>query len=152
LTGGWVIQRQFICDNTAVTNKLCNKKQLGAFLTAPRDNSTTSSPSKSSIFTQAIDLSNTRPILYEIKKTGYYCVWVHAYEPIDIDFHGVVLFKNSYGELPGSQIAKLPFYGGLTIVYALMLALWGFLYWQHRHDICTSAPFPPLPTVTMTLC
>lgn len=45
------------------------------------------------------------------------------------------MFKNSYGELPGSQIAKLPFYGGLTILYALMLALWGFLYWQHRQDI-----------------
>ena len=29
-------------------------------------------------------------------------------------------FRNAYGELPAAQIAKLPFYGGLTIVYAVI--------------------------------
>jgi hypothetical protein len=52
------------------------------------------------------------------------------------DFSAVVEFKNSYGELPAAQIAKLPFYGGLTIMYALFSFLWGFLYFQHRRDIC----------------
>lgn len=32
----------------------------------------------------------------------------------------MVTFRNSYGELPAAQIAKLPFYGGLTIVYAVI--------------------------------
>ena len=31
-----------------------------------------------------------------------------------------VEFRNSYGQLPAAQIAKLPFYGGLTIVYAVV--------------------------------
>lgn len=68
----------------------------------------------------------------------------------------MVEFRNAYGELPAAQIAKLPFYGGLTIVYAVVgmyvslrfLAIrllkkgidqgrfWAFLYVQNRHDIC----------------
>lgn len=51
------------------------------------------------------------------------------------EFSAVVEFKNSFGELPAAQIAKLPFYGGLTILYALISFLWGFLYFQHRSDI-----------------
>lgn len=44
-------------------------------------------------------------------------------------------FQNAYGELPAAQIAKLPFYGGITIVYAVIGMFWGFLYVQNRHDI-----------------
>ena len=47
----------------------------------------------------------------------------------------MVEFRNAYGELPAAQIAKLPFYGGITIVYAVIGAFWAFLYVQHRHDI-----------------
>lgn len=35
-------------------------------------------------------------------------------------YKAVVEFRNAYGELPGGQIAKLPFYGGLAIVYAVI--------------------------------
>lgn len=71
------------------------------------------------------------------------------------DYRGVVEFRNAYGELPAAQIPKLPFYGGLTIVYAVVglsvpfhlfvcyrfkIGLtvhryWAFLYVQNRHDI-----------------
>lgn len=44
-------------------------------------------------------------------------------------------FRNSYGELPAAQIAKLPFYGGLTITYAVLGVFWAFLYVQNRSDI-----------------
>lgn len=37
-----------------------------------------------------------------------------------VDYNAVVTFRNSYGELPAAQIAKLPFYGALTIVYAVI--------------------------------
>jgi hypothetical protein len=47
----------------------------------------------------------------------------------------VVEFRNAYGELAASQIAKLPFYGGITLAYAVMGIFWGFLYVQNRHDI-----------------
>lgn len=51
------------------------------------------------------------------------------------EYTAVVEFRNAYGELPAAQIAKLPFYGGLTIVYAVVGAFWAFLYVQNRHDI-----------------
>jgi hypothetical protein len=47
----------------------------------------------------------------------------------------VVEFRNAYGELPAAQIPKLPFYGGLALVYAVVTAYWAFLYFQHRDDI-----------------
>jgi hypothetical protein len=68
-----------------------------------------------------------------IKTTGYYCVSTDAED--GVDYQAVVEFRNAYGELDGAQIAKLPFYGGLTIVYALLAVFWGFFYVQHRHDI-----------------
>lgn len=55
------------------------------------------------------------------------------------DYKAVVEFRNAYGELPAAQIAKLPFYGALTIVYAVIgmyvspgcsLALALYLYLQ----------------------
>lgn len=65
------------------------------------------------------------------------------------------MFRNAYGELPATQIAKLPFYGGLTIAYGVigmsvsalkirelvsdMCRFWGFLYVQNRHDIRQSS-------------
>ena len=53
-----------------------------------------------------------------VKKTGYYCVWTWGYSAAE--YKGVVEFRNAYGELPAAQIAKLPFYGGLSIVYAVI--------------------------------
>ena len=44
-------------------------------------------------------------------------------------------FRNAYGELPGAQIPKLPFYGGLTIVYAVIAYFGGSYTFQNRSDI-----------------
>lgn len=55
---------------------------------------------------------------YPVKKTGFYCVSTYGYS--GQDYTAVVEFRNAYGELPAAQIAKLPFYGGLTIVYAVI--------------------------------
>lgn len=59
------------------------------------------------------------PINYPIKKTGYYCVAAFGFP--DGDFKGVVEFREAYGELPATQIPKLPFYGGITILYAVVV-------------------------------
>lgn len=37
-----------------------------------------------------------------------------------MEYTATVEFRNAYGELPAAQIAKLPFYGGITIVYAVI--------------------------------
>ena len=66
-------------------------------------------------------------------KTGYFCVGTWA--PDGTDYTAVIEFRNAYGELPAAQIAKLPFYGALTLIYAVICIFWGFLYVQNRQDI-----------------
>lgn len=65
-----------------------------------------------------MDLNDPVAVNYPVKKTGFYCVMTYAYS--GDDYKAVVEFRNAFGELPAAQIAKLPFYGGLTIVYAVI--------------------------------
>ncbi|KAI5810974.1 lung seven transmembrane receptor-domain-containing protein [Peziza echinospora] len=119
---------RYICDDKSISLKLCNESQLNQFIVSPDYGNSTSG----TIFTTAVNLNDTKPLMYKIPKTGYYCVQTFSE---DVKYSGVVVFQNSYGELPGSQIAKLQFYGGLAVIYALVAAFWAFLYVQHRRDI-----------------
>lgn len=123
--------KKYICNDENVKADLCNSTDIGKFILEADTNKS----STGSIYNTAINLKKVEPIYYPIKRTGYYCVWANSYYPVDVQYDAVVTFQNSYGELPAAQIAKLPFYGGLTIVYAVIGALWGFLYFQHRQDI-----------------
>jgi Lung seven transmembrane receptor len=77
--------------------------------------------SNNMIYTEAVHLKDPgQPVNYEIKKTGYFCVGSAGYTPEGIEYIATVEFRNAFGELPAAQIAKLPFYGGLTIVYAVV--------------------------------
>ncbi|TGO58233.1 hypothetical protein BCON_0057g00200 [Botryotinia convoluta] len=126
------IQKEFICDPENISNGFCNSNQTGQFLLAP--NATERSISQ--IYTGAVHLNSTGPpINYPIKKTGYYCVGTTGYSPTNVKYTAIVEFRNAYGELPAAQIPKLPFYGIITIVYAVIGILWAFLYVQHREDI-----------------
>ncbi|TVY62696.1 Membrane protein PTM1, partial [Lachnellula suecica] len=123
---------EWICDDENISNGYCNSNQTGEFILQPN----ATEISKADIHTQAVHLKDPGlPIKYEIKKTGYYCVGTSAFSPGDVEYGAVLVFRNAYGELPASEIAKLPFYGGITIVYAVIGVFWGFLYVQHRHDI-----------------
>ncbi|KAL1966815.1 hypothetical protein VTN77DRAFT_3780 [Rasamsonia byssochlamydoides] len=118
-----------ICDENNVEAKLCTQDEIGSFILAANASEASQSP----IITKAIHLKDPMAINYPVKKTGFYCVSTYAYS--GHDYRGVVEFRNAYGELPAAQIAKLPFYGGLTIVYAVIGVFWAFLYVQNRHDI-----------------
>ncbi|KAG9230074.1 integral membrane protein-like protein [Amylocarpus encephaloides] len=121
-----------LCNGEAITNNYCNVNQTGEFILAPN----VTDISNNLLVTDAIHLKAPgAPINYSIKKTGYYCVGTSQFMPADIQYNAVVEFRNAYGELPASEIAKLPFYGGITIVYAVIGAFWAFLYVQHRADI-----------------
>ncbi|KAI1180345.1 lung seven transmembrane receptor-domain-containing protein [Nemania sp. FL0916] len=121
--------KELICDEQNVANKLCEESHLGEWILAPN----ATEKSGNVILTQAVHLKSAAPIKYLIKKTGYYCIAAYGYPTGD--FMGVVEFREAYGELPASQIPKLPFYGGITILYAVVTVFWGFLYYQHRYDI-----------------
>ena len=118
-----------ICDADNINAGLCKDESRGAFILAP--NATTLS--RNPISNEAIHLKDPRAIQYPIRRTGYYCVSTYAFS--SHDYNAVVEFRNSYGELPAAQIAKLPFYGGLTLTYAVLGAFWAFLYFQNRSDI-----------------
>ncbi|KAH8588174.1 integral membrane protein-like protein [Bisporella sp. PMI_857] len=126
------VKKEYICDAETIQNNWCNANQTGEFILA--ENAT--DISKNLVYTKAVHLKNPGlPINYGIKKTGYYCVGSTGFTPDGVEYTATVEFRNAYGELPAAQIAKLPFYGGITIVYAVIGAFWAFLYVQHRHDI-----------------
>ena len=108
------VQKAFICDDASVESKFCEATQIGQFIL----NSNASEASKNPVVTQSIHLKDPQPVNYPVKRTGYYCVGTFGYSAED--YKAVVEFRNAYGELQAAQIAKLPFYGGLTIVYAVM--------------------------------
>ncbi|EAW13103.1 putative integral membrane protein (Ptm1) [Aspergillus clavatus NRRL 1] len=121
--------KETICDRASVEAKLCEEDQIGSFILAANASDASHFP----IISKAVHLKNPAAINYPIKKTGFYCVSTYGYS--GKDYKAAVEFRNAYGELPAAQIAKLPFYGGLTIVYAVVGVFWAFLYVQNRHDI-----------------
>ncbi|KAF2800196.1 hypothetical protein K505DRAFT_320615 [Melanomma pulvis-pyrius CBS 109.77] len=131
-----VFERELICNDDSIGAGLCNDTHKGEWILA--ENADTLS--KSYIRTSAIHLKEPQAINYPVAsgtqqklvlKTGYYCVATSA----DIDYTAIVTFQNAFGELPAAQIAKLPFYGGITIVYFVVGVFWAFLYFQNRSDI-----------------
>ncbi|KAJ5893464.1 hypothetical protein N7495_005155 [Penicillium taxi] len=121
--------KETICDEANIEAKLCTKDQIGSFILTSNATDASLSP----IISKAINLNDPDAVKYPVRNTGFYCVSTYAYS--GEDYTAVVTFRNAYGELPAAQIAKLPFYGSLTIVYAVIGAFWAFLYVQNRHDI-----------------
>jgi hypothetical protein len=122
-------KRQYICDDEAVATKACAEADKGKFLLANNGTDASQNP----IITAAVHLKDPKVAKYSILRTGYYCVSTFPYS--NQDYKAIVEFRNAYGELPAAQIAKLAFYGGLAIVYAVIGIFWAFLYVQNRHDI-----------------
>ena len=115
-----------ICDDDAINLNICGRDDYGSFI---HDSSV------SNIVTAGIHTKDTArpPQKMNIEETGYYCVDT---QPLgEYNYRAFVEFRNAYGELPGAQIPKLAFYAGLTILYAVVGAFWGFLYFQNRSDI-----------------
>ncbi len=130
----------FICDTASVERGLCTQEHFGEFLV---NNSTR----PGSIFTKAVDLSEPKPYKYYITETDYYCVATFGMGD-QVQYNAIVEWRNAFGELNAAEYPKLPFYGGLAIVYALIGALWGFLYFQHRSDVL---PIQVCPTFSRRL-
>ncbi|KAL2134274.1 hypothetical protein VTI74DRAFT_641 [Chaetomium olivicolor] len=122
---------EIICEQKFVDAGYCNQTDIGKFIVSPN----ATEHSVNVILTKAIHLKDSAPIKYPITKTGYFCVVTNPFTGDGDKYEAIVEFRNAFGELPATQIPKLPFYGGITIAYALVLVFWGFLYFQHRSDI-----------------
>lgn len=107
-------QKEFICNDASVQASFCSQEQIGQFIL----NANATEDQKKRILTQAVHLKDPTPLKYDVKRTGYYCVGTWGYSAGD--YKAVVEFRNAYGELQAAQIPKLPFYGALTIVYAVL--------------------------------
>ena len=108
------LQKVFICDDNSIKSGFCDESQIGEFVLSAN----VSEVAKNPVITQSVHLKDPQPLNYPIKKTGYYCVGTFAFS--GSDYKAVVEFRNAYGELQAAQIPKLPFYGALTIVYAVL--------------------------------
>ncbi|CAG8658058.1 973_t:CDS:2, partial [Paraglomus occultum] len=120
----------YICDDTEVELKDCSESQKGEFLVTGDD--------KGSIDTFRLDFNasdkkgTNLSHKYEIQKTGYYCMLAYF---SDENFMARVEWKNPYGELPGSDYPKLPFYGLLSLVYLAIGVVWMILSILHWREI-----------------
>jgi len=106
-------QKQYICNDGNVKASLCNDSQIGEFILNANH-----TQSRNPIISHTVHLKDPKPINYPVSKTGYYCVGTFGFS--SDQYKAAIEFRNAYGELPAAQIAKLPFYGGLTIVYAVI--------------------------------
>ncbi|KAG8760678.1 hypothetical protein FRC14_002359 [Serendipita sp. 396] len=98
-------------------------------------------------------LHYVEPIIYKVKKTGFYCVAAVPLTEAKITsraassdagvsisdhavYHSVVLFKNIFkGELAAAEYPKIDFYLGLTLTYLALGGLWGYLCFRHLADL-----------------
>ena len=108
------LQKVFICNDDSVKSGFCDESQIGEFVLSAN----VSEVAKNPVMTQSVHLKDPQPLNYPIKKTGYYCVGTFGFSASE--YKAVVEFRNAYGELQAAQIPKLPFYGALTIVYAVL--------------------------------
>lgn len=125
-------QKAIICSQEHAEAGYCDEQDVGKFILSPN----ATELSKNLILSEAVHLKSSQPIKYDIKNTGYYCVLTDRFTANNYDL--IVEFRNAFGELPATQIPKLPFYGGITLLYFFVAAYWGFLYYQHHSDICKS--------------
>ncbi|KAL8812926.1 MAG: hypothetical protein Q9200_000665 [Gallowayella weberi] len=122
-------EKEYICTQANIDKKYCNSTELGHFILSPN-----ASDSRNQILSTKVNLKDPQAPKYDVQKTGYYCVGSSPFSD-GATYKGKVEFRNAYGRLPAAQIAKLPFYAGITIAYAVIGIFWAFLYAQNRHDI-----------------
>lgn len=118
-------ERKYFCDEYAIeTLKICDKSQLNKLLFNKKKDS--------SIFYDNLISVGPTNIKYDVKKTGYYCVY--TFSILNLKYNGFINFQNSFGELNASEIPKLPAYGFLSLFYLILLSLFGFRFYVKKKD------------------
>ncbi|KAL9547696.1 hypothetical protein MBANPS3_006041 [Mucor bainieri] len=124
----------YVCDELAVSHKLCSSSEIGQFITNLPSDKKNSSSIMTSTFTMTGN--QTEMALYKVDSTGYYCV---ALVPAGNDngtwFEAWVEWKFPYGELPAVDYPKLLLYGTFACVYLAVGIFWFIQSYRNWDDI-----------------
>ncbi|KAI8065346.1 lung seven transmembrane receptor-domain-containing protein [Gilbertella persicaria] len=124
----------YVCDQLAVSHKLCKSSEIGQFITnIPSDQA-----NSTSILTSTINMTGnqTEMALYKVDYTGYYCVaLVPAGGQNETYFEAWVEWRFPYGELPATDYPKLLLYGALACVYLAVGIFWAIQSYRNWSDI-----------------
>ncbi|KAJ7786519.1 lung seven transmembrane receptor-domain-containing protein [Mycena metata] len=154
-TSFWTARVELPANRTSSPTGASNLATGGSFWDNPEGNPTpppgnNSSPWRRSFTSRAaaVDLnpspdglySYSQPIKYLVRKTGYYCV---AMVPVTVQrdeshatYNGLVFFQNTFdGKLPATDYPKVNFYFAMFLVYAAFGAAWGWMCYQHVHEL-----------------
>jgi hypothetical protein len=98
----------YVCDQLAVSHKLCKTSEIGQFITnLPADKKNSSSILTSSMLMTG---NQAEMALYKVDYTGYYCVALvpaAGKEDNGTYFEAWVEWRFPYGELPAADYPKL---------------------------------------------
>ncbi|KAF9425509.1 hypothetical protein BGZ94_007464 [Podila epigama] len=124
----------FICDTDALAAGLCTEAQKGQAII---DTSVKSSVQSKSLDFDSKESAGVQFFEYPIEKTGFYCVmaWPVIVNEKPTAYFGAVKFNSFYGQLPGSDFAKLPFYGTLALTYTVIGIAWMIMCARHWREI-----------------
>ncbi|KXS13874.1 hypothetical protein M427DRAFT_58131 [Gonapodya prolifera JEL478] len=128
---------QYLCDSTAVQDGACGEGDIGRFIV--RSNATLTAPVVTARLAFASDPTVRVPLTfsYDVNVTGYYCVYAMSttddFDEAGEQFQALAWFKNPYGEIPGVEYHKLPFYGIMSVLYLAVGMVWmGLSLWHWR--------------------
>ncbi|KAJ3319069.1 hypothetical protein HDU93_003806, partial [Gonapodya sp. JEL0774] len=118
---------------------VCRSSDIGNFIV--RSNSSIFAPIRTVNYKFRSDPSVILPktVTYAVNVTGYYCVAAISttddFDETGEEFLALAWFKNPYGELPGAEYHKLPFYGIMSILYLGVGMIWMILCFVHWREI-----------------
>ncbi|KAF9309680.1 hypothetical protein BG003_009456, partial [Podila horticola] len=130
----------YICDTVALKAQVCSEADKGKAII---DTSVASSVQSQVLNFEIEKEEGDQFFYYPIQKTGFYCIkaWPVMVNEKETIYEGHVRFNNHHGALAGSDYPKLPFYGALSLTYAVIGIAWMVLCAKHWREILTVQHF-----------
>ncbi|KAI8589609.1 lung seven transmembrane receptor-domain-containing protein [Geranomyces variabilis] len=118
-----------ICgDGNTIDTGRCAEADRGTFII-----DRTKAPSAYNVAVNVSSLGSSKPVAYDITRTGFYCLVALSQSDKYNSVEVAVTVQNPYGLLPATDYPKLPFYGILSIVYLIVGVAWmvvSFINWR----------------------
>ena len=128
-------EQHYVCDEYTVSEHLCVPDQIGKAVVI--DTAHAQYPITAKLFsTNYSDSSDfvASALTYNVSHTGIYCAFAIPASGL-VDYIAVAHFLNPFGEMPGAEYPKLPFYIVLCLVYSCMALAWSFVSIKYRRSL-----------------